>query len=260
MNLGISTSIFRGECLTRGHLEKVVRCGFRHVELTCASDRLDVTDRKQVNELAAALADLGLACPVVHGVDDFSLGLPDSPNRRALLDLIHRTLEAAARFGARTYIVHDRLQPGNPSTGICFRETLPLVISHAWPLGIQLAIEVIPPRCQVQTLSQLYGFVREFPADKVGICVDVNHANLEGADLFADLRAVSDRVIAFHLSDNDGMDERHWPPGKGVIDWGRLASMIKGIDRDIVPILEVRASLDDQEFLEAVSWVRGLLT
>ena len=67
INLGISTCIFRDKRLTRGRLENLIQYGFRHVELTCTPERLDVTDEEQVDELALALDDLGLVCPVVHG-------------------------------------------------------------------------------------------------------------------------------------------------------------------------------------------------
>ncbi len=33
------------------------------------------------------------------------------------------------------------------------------------------------------------------------------------------VRDLGDRIFTLHLSDYDGVDEKHWVPGEGVIDW-----------------------------------------
>jgi sugar phosphate isomerase/epimerase len=30
---------------------------------------------------------------------------------------------------------------------------------------------------------------------------------------------LGDRLLTLHISDNDGIDERHWLPGQGIINW-----------------------------------------
>ena len=34
------------------------------------------------------------------------------------------------------------------------------------------------------------------------------------------------RLITLHISDNDGIDERHWMPGQGVIVWQQWAQIL----------------------------------
>jgi sugar phosphate isomerase/epimerase len=34
-----------------------------------------------------------------------------------------------------------------------------------------------------------------------------------------------DRLVSVHLSDNDGEKDRHWLPGRGIIDWDLVASL-----------------------------------
>lgn len=52
----------------------------------------------------------------------------------------------------------------------------------------------------------------------VGVCLDVNHSNL-GENPVEALGRYGARILTTHISDNDGIQERHWMPGRGVIAW-----------------------------------------
>ena len=51
----------------------------------------------------------------------------------------------------------------------------------------------------------------------VPICFDVNH--LLGDTHEAFLNALAPHIATTHLSDYDGIDERHWLPGEGIVPW-----------------------------------------
>ena len=57
------------------------------------------------------------------------------------------------------------------------------------------------------------------------VCFDTNHLLLESHADF--IGALGDRIATVHLSDYDGRDERHWLPGKGVIDWPALCRSLR---------------------------------
>ena len=59
----------------------------------------------------------------------------------------------------------------------------------------------------------------------LGVCFDTNHLLSEKGEDF--LRAVKDRLVTVHVSDFDYVNERHWLPGEGKIDW---VSMIDAFD------------------------------
>ncbi len=48
-----------------------------------------------------------------------------------------------------------------------------------------------------------------------------------------------DRIKTFHISDYDGIDECHWYPGIGIIDWGTVMDSIRKIKQDLLLIFEV---------------------
>ena len=63
----------------------------------------------------------------------------------------------------------------------------------------------------------------------VGFCLDTNHANLTG-ELADIVRALGSRIWNVHLSDNDGLRQKHWMPLKGVIDWEAFLAALPEID------------------------------
>ncbi|MDD2496107.1 MAG: TIM barrel protein, partial [Tissierellia bacterium] len=36
-----------------------------------------------------------------------------------------------------------------------------------------------------------------------------------------------ERLFAVHLSDNDGICDRHWMPGKGHVNWSKITNLLK---------------------------------
>ena len=65
----------------------------------------------------------------------------------------------------------------------------------------------------------------------LGICFDSNHLLEE--DNYAFLENAGQYVVTTHFSDFDGIDERHWYPGRGINDWKRITGILadKGYDQ-----------------------------
>lgn len=57
-----------------------------------------------------------------------------------------------------------------------------------------------------------------------GVCLDTFHMNLEEADMFATMKKVGDRLINFHVADNNRM-----APGMGHLDWKRIMDTLTEI-------------------------------
>jgi sugar phosphate isomerase/epimerase len=49
-------------------------------------------------------------------------------------------------------------------------------------------------------------------------------------ELASDVRKLGDMLMTLHLSDYDGVDEKHWLPGRGVIDWKTFMEALRNID------------------------------
>ncbi len=102
-----------------------------------------------------------------------------------------------------------------------------------------LNIEYLPRTCLGNTPDELEEIVDGFPPDRIGICLDVNHASPRTEMMPELIRRLGPRINSFHLSDTDGVDECHWFPGFGIVDWPACMGEIRALARDVLLILEV---------------------
>lgn len=59
--------------------------------------------------------------------------------------------------------------------------------------------------------------------ETLGLCFDTSHDNLYGAPKFGIMEKYHDRVLCFHISDNDGAKDDHWIPRRGKVNWDDFA-------------------------------------
>ncbi|MBQ7792368.1 MAG: sugar phosphate isomerase/epimerase [Clostridia bacterium] len=60
------------------------------------------------------------------------------------------------------------------------------------------------------------------------MCFDTNHLSKQKNEDF--VTAVGDKIVTLHVSDYDYIDEKHWLPGGGDINWVRLMDAIDNAD------------------------------
>ena len=66
--------------------------------------------------------------------------------------------------------------------------------------------------------------------DQIRICVDVNHFLQESSE--DGVLALGSRIVTTHISDHDYINERHWLPGEGKINWMALIAAFERIGYD----------------------------
>src|ERR671918_424276 len=72
-----------------------------------------------------------------------------------------------------------------------------------------------------------------------GVCLDIFHMNIEEADWPAAIRAAGDKLVDFHVADNNRM-----PPGQGAIDWELVVRTLGEIGYDAYLTVEFVATVD----------------
>jgi D-psicose/D-tagatose/L-ribulose 3-epimerase len=72
-----------------------------------------------------------------------------------------------------------------------------------------------------------------------GICLDIFHMNLEEDDPFAMIRRAGDRLVGFHVADNNRL-----APGMGTFDWPRIIDTLREIRFDGALSVEFCPPLD----------------
>lgn len=87
----------------------------------------------------------------------------------------------------------------------------------------------------------------------IKIVLDVNHIFKEPIPRFVE--AVGEKIATLHVSDCDGIDEKHWLPGEGVIDFTEFIAaldkvgyngvfMLETADRPLPEYAELKKRLD----------------
>ena len=62
-----------------------------------------------------------------------------------------------------------------------------------------------------------------------GFCFDTGHALLCSIDVRDAMVELGDRICAFHVHDNNGIDDQHLAPYMGILDWERFVQGLKEI-------------------------------
>ena len=144
--------------------------------------------------------------------------------RLAGLQLVKNRIHMAERLGTDVIVLHLPRQPDEADKNVAFWEavhrSMDILISYARERSVRIAFENL--LSNHATLEQVLAAYN--PSD-VGICYDPGHGNIDGGGLdFAE--AVKDRLIAFHLNDNDSSADQHRLIFSGTVDWDRLAKII----------------------------------
>jgi sugar phosphate isomerase/epimerase len=194
----------------------------------------------------AALDTCGLGA-IVHGPTELQVG------ERSTDRVFEGLLSYAAELGAGHVVYHALNLPDSPASQdalLAEARSLAMLAARAERLGVTIAIEnlapVYPgPERLSHTPLTLRTLVRKIGSERLGICLDVGHANIV-ADLrhseLADLiRPALDSVVLFHLHDNlgarqagqasAGLDplllDLHLPPGRGSLPWTRVGGLLR---------------------------------
>ena len=112
--------------------------------------------------------------------------------------------------------------------------------AHAETVGVRIGLEPLNRfetyflnRCdQALALADAVG-------GDCGVALDAFHMNIEESDLLAAIRAAGDRLVDFHVADNNRM-----PPGHGALDWNAIVAELVGIGYDGHLTVEFVASVD----------------
>mgnify|MGYP000948044071 CR=1 FL=1 len=185
--------------------------------------------------ITAAVRLVGLwaprwSLPPRHGLSTRRINEPaqaegDASLARALDAEGLRLVPLGAQDGLRYSAIADR-----PARREYSLQTLAELSGEFRQAGVKMAVELLPRSCIGNRLAELECFVARLGDDVCGVCLDVNHGMDQYTRLPQWVETLGKNLITLHLSDYDGIDEKHWMPGKGVIDWTAFMAALGRID------------------------------
>ncbi len=175
-----------------------------------------------------------------YGVEMWSFHLPFSPMKEIDIsrpDLTEYTMELYKHYikrinteaGIKIFVVHPSGEPIDPADRpmriACAKKNLAELAEYAKSFGAVIAVEDLPRQCLGNCSAELLELVSAHP--DLRICFDTNH--LLGEDIVEFIHKVGSKIVTTHFSDFDYINERHWLPGEGSIDWPALIQALEDV-------------------------------
>lgn len=228
--LGVSLHCLTGE-LTEEALAAVGRSQIATLEIfptLLAGDQ----DKAALTKM---LRESGIRPMTVHALfgGKHDISVLDASARREAVASTAQAVALAVDLGAPMVVVHASGEPILPEErGRRFdaaRDSLSELGRVCRPAGKRIAVEVLPRSCIGNTTQELLSLLEGLPEETFGVCLDTNHLMDRWRSLPDDIRRLGSRLITTHLSDYDGVDEQHWMPGRGVLDWPAMMAAFREI-------------------------------
>ncbi|MGE5569144.1 MAG: sugar phosphate isomerase/epimerase family protein [Rhodospirillales bacterium] len=259
----ISTHLFVNHRLTTAGLERIQNAGITSVEIFCARQHLDYTNRAQVTELKHWFRDSEMQLHSVHApmyTDDvwgrsgphavITITETVKAKRIGMVDEIKRAIELAEHIPFRYLIQH--LGVG----GEAFDErkldaafsSLDELHVFARQRGVEVLLENIPN--ELSSAERLVYFLNETHLP-LGLCLDVGHAHMcEGVETAFEL--MKDRIRSTHIHDNDGSNDAHLFPtvDGGTVDWKKTMDLLRSRPDQYPLLLELKENPEHKNPLE----------
>lgn len=262
---GISTHLYHGQRLSRDHLLEIAAHGFETVEVFATRSHFDYENPSAVADLQQWLAEAGLTLHAVHApvmtayqggrsIGPMSLASTDAGARAHAVEEAGHAVHIARRIPVSVAVVHlglPRTETPAASDGrAAGRRSIEELHRIAEPLGVQIAVEVIPN--ELSRAGSLVHFVEEdlegFDGRPVGVCLDFGHAHIDG-DLIDAIETVSEHFTTAHVHDNRGRSDDHLVPFEGAIDWPSALTAVQKVGYEGPLIFEIGAHGSTKETL-----------
>lgn len=215
--IGVSSA---GAALTDEMFKQMHAVGISAMEVSMAADGYKDINYKELEALSRK-----------YGVELWSYHLPfhpfseidpsslDGEIRKHTIEYFTELIQKGSDIGIDKFVVHpsgERIYDEERADRMKYSmESMDKLAEIAYQNGACIAVEDLPRTCLGNTAEEILQLISV--NDKLRVCFDTNHLLKEDPIHFMD--KVGDKIITVHISDFDFVNERHWLPGEGKIDW-----------------------------------------
>jgi len=223
-------------------LARLARCGYGSIEIKGEPDQYDTKDVRKL------LDDYKLSCwgAVTLTLGDRNLCAKDEQQRAATVQYMKDVVTMVKELDGQEITIVPAtvgkvVPDGTPDDewGWCV-DGLKEVHELASASGVRIAIEGLN-RFETYFINrgdQALALANAVAPD-VGVCLDAFHMNIEEIDFFQAIRDVGDRLVDFHVADNNRM-----ACGMGQLDWAAIVGTLQDVGYDGALTMEAVASVD----------------
>lgn len=242
-------------------LSRYARCGIGAVELSVGWDKTDDIDwalfRKNAD--AAGIAICSFHLPFAGHIN---IAAPDEEERRRTVEYQCSLIRKAADAGVKRFIIHPSAEPlpdaaleGNPGwlaarnmseaelanyreqlksmdRADCMtaaKRSLAELAEYAAQFDAVICVEDLPRTCLGHTAEEMLELISV--DERLMVCFDVNHLLTSYGTTHRDfVEKLGNRIVTTHMSDYDFIDEKHFFPGFGMLDWKSIVEYLEAAD------------------------------
>lgn len=200
---------------------KLKEAGIDAIEIAKPADEYHSINYKEVEALARK-----------YDIDLWSYHLPlqfdplpeinpaslDKEIRKNTINYLSELVRKGADIGIDKFVIHASGEPVRVEREAKRKyalEVLDILAELAHQNGAVICVEDLPRSCLGNTAEDMLSLLAA--NDKLKVCFDTNHLLMDNNINFMD--KLADKIVTLHVSDYDFINERHWLPGEGKIDW-----------------------------------------
>jgi sugar phosphate isomerase/epimerase len=263
MKFGASVWPFKWDTPYDSGIQRIARLGFKAVELI-AWDRAALDEYytpATVKHLRQLIADEGLELSEFVSTPR-GMASPEQSDRDAAVEHFKRAVAVGAELGSKimnsvasypfeiraphiTVLPHVQMFQAPYPPGLDWKrnwEAYVDVIRQCCAIcedaGMKFALEPHPHRYMTGAAGMLR-LIEHVQSPALGMNLDPSHLFPLGELPHVVAYQLGDRIFHCHFSDNDGLTNVHWRPGKGKIDWEALMRALHEIGFDGVISIEL---------------------
>lgn len=227
MELGLSSC---GKPITAETFEAYATNGIKLMEISLSSAEYADFDYKNAEKLSR---EFGVNLWSYHlQFSPFTLTNISSQDEEILkgtLSILSDQIKKASDIGIDKFIIHasgeaiaDDVRKNYMNTA---KQSLKYLCEITSKEGGVLAVEDLPRTCLGNCSDDILELISV--DDRLKVCFDSNH--LLKQDNCEFIKAVGEKIITTHISDYDFINERHWLPGEGRIDWQSVINALNEV-------------------------------
>jgi len=243
-------------------LKLIREAGFDSTSVWLGEEEELVKDGKE-DLIPELVRDCGLFFENIHAPFDQcnKIWAEDKSVRSEIKSQYRSCISFCSRHEIPIVVIHISRGSNAPEVNKYGINMIEEIVKYAEDSGVVIAIE---NTAKPHYLDRIYSSI-ESPS--LGFCYDSSHDFLGFSTPGKILRKWGHLLTATHLSDNDGISDRHWIPEEGIIDWEVVENQFPKdsytgfFTLEVLPKnreAESASSFLDKAF-ESVLWIKSFL-
>ncbi len=160
--------------------------------------------------------------------EKINIATKDKTVRNYSIELLTESyIKRGADIGIKIAVIHPSAEPNDDSEREELlkigADSLAILAESAAKCGMTIAVEDLPRTCLGNCSDDIKKLISL--NDKLRVCFDTNHLLIEKNSDF--VKALGNKIITLHVSDYDFLNERHWLPYEGKVDWVELVTLLE---------------------------------